>query len=64
MLLPNQDLLISACGKIGDGMEIKIMLKKVRRISGSSSSTQVCGKYGRRKFPRQTAILWADSRVA
>jgi len=36
--IPNQFLLISAYGKIEDGMEIKIMLKNVRRIYGSSST--------------------------
>jgi hypothetical protein len=38
VLLPNQFLLISAYGKIEDGMEIKIMLKNVRRISDSCST--------------------------
>jgi len=36
--LSSQVLLICAYGKVEDGMEIKIMLKKVRRISGGSST--------------------------
>jgi len=38
VLLSDQFLLISVCSKIEDGMDIKIMLKNVRRISGSSST--------------------------
>jgi len=36
--LPSQVLLICAYGKVENDIEIKIMLKNVRRISGSSST--------------------------
>jgi len=36
--LPSHVRLVCAFGKVEDGMEIKIMLKNVRRISGSSST--------------------------